>query len=294
MRIGFVGLGRMGLPMAGHLAGAGHTLRAYNRTSAKAASLDRESVEVVDSPAAAATDVDALITMLSDDAAVEEVMFGKDGALGRLPVDAVHVSMSTISVAFSLRLAGAHKAAGQRYVAAPVFGRPEIAEAAKLWVVASGSAASIDRCRPIFEAVGQGLIEAGEAPAAANVIKLAGNFLLAGMLECLGEAFALVRRHGLDPAQFLEVVNGHLFRSPVYEKYGKLMAEQHWEPAGFALRHGLKDVRYVQEAALLAEVPMGVASLVRDHFLAAMAKGWSENDWVALGRVVAEQAGMEG
>jgi 3-hydroxyisobutyrate dehydrogenase-like beta-hydroxyacid dehydrogenase len=293
MRVSFIGLGSMGFPMAQNLLNAGHELMVYNRTRSRADELG-EGARVAGSPRDAAQGADLLITMLADDAAVEEVMFGDQGALATLKPGAVHASMSTISHLLSRRLTDEHHSRRQSYVAAPVFGRPEAAEAAKLWIIAAGPGEAIERCRPVFDAMGQGMEIVGDDPPMANVLKLGGNFLLASAIEAMGEAFALMQKSGIEPARFLEIVNGRLIRSPIYENYGKLIAERRWEPAGFKLRHGLKDVRLVLSAAEEVTAPMPLASLIRDHYLSAMARGWGEIDWAALARVVEENAGVEG
>jgi 3-hydroxyisobutyrate dehydrogenase-like beta-hydroxyacid dehydrogenase len=292
MKISFIGLGAMGLPMAQNLLEAGHQLTVYNRTRSRADELGRRGARVAQSPREAAETADLLLTMLADDAAVEEVMLGDEGALSGLRPGATHASMSTISHLLSRGLAEEHSARQQQYVAAPVFGRPEAAQGAKLWIIAAGPAEAIERCRPAFEAMSQGIEVVGDDPAMANVIKLAGNFMLASAIEAMGEAFALVQKYGIQPARFLEILNGRLFRSPIYENYGKLIAERRWEPAGFKLRHGLKDVRLALSAAEEVTTPMPLASLIRDHYLSAMARGWSDIDWAALARVVEENAGV--
>ncbi|HEV2751313.1 MAG TPA: NAD(P)-dependent oxidoreductase [Gemmatimonadales bacterium] len=292
MKISFIGLGAMGLPMARNLLQAGHKVTVFNRTPARADALKSLGPTVADSPAAAARGAEVLFTMLADDAALEDVMLGDRGALEALPRGAVHVSMSTISPSLARWLDERHRTAEQIYVAAPVFGRPEAADAKKLWIVAAGPAAAIERCRPLFEALGQGLLRAGEAPPRANVIKLAGNFLLAAAIEAMGEAFAFGRKHDVAPADLLDVVNGHLFRSPIYENYGKLIAEERYEPAGFKLTYGLKDIRLVLEAGDAVAAPMPLASLMRDRFVSAVARGWADIDWAGLARVAAVDAGL--
>ena len=292
MKISFVGLGGMGLPMARNLLQAGHTLTVYNRTSTRADALRSFKPAVADSPAAAARGAEVLITMVADDAALEDVMLGDRGAIAGLPRGAIHVSMSTISPSLARWLDERHRAAGQTYIAAPVFGRPEAADAKKLWIVAAGPRAALDRCQPIFEAVGQGVLPAGESPPRANVIKLAGNFLLAAAIEAMGEAFAFARKHDVAPADLLDVVNGHLFRSPIYENYGKLIAEERYEPAGFKLTYGLKDIRLALQAGEAVAAPMPLASLMRDRYLSAVARGWGEIDWAGLARVAAVDAGL--
>jgi 3-hydroxyisobutyrate dehydrogenase-like beta-hydroxyacid dehydrogenase len=205
---------------------------------------------------------------------------------------AIHIGMSTVSVALSERLAEMHTTRGQIYVAAPVFGRPEAAEAAKLWVVAAGAAEHLERCRPVFEAVGRGCSIVGADPWLANVFKLSGNFLIAAALESLGEAFALVRKSGGDVGQFLDIVNNALFNSPVYAGYGGAVTKEQFTPAGFRLRLGFKDLRLVQEAAESAAVPMPLAGVLRDSFLAALARNEGDLDWAAVARIAAVQAGL--
>ena len=292
MKVGFIGLGSMGLPIARHVLQAGHAVVVYNRTRSRADALKPLQPTVADSPAAAAQGVDVLVTMVADDAALEEVMLGASGALAALAPGAIHVSMSTISPKLSRALAERHLVAGQEYVAAPVFGRPQAAEAKQLWIVAAGPAPAIERCRPLLDAVGQGVILAGDDPARANVIKLAGNFLLAAAIEAMGEAFALVRKYDVAPADLLEIVNGRLFRSPIYENYGGLIAEERYEPAGFKLKYGLKDIRLALAAAEEVAAPMPLASLIRDRFLSGIARGWGDIDWAGLARIAAADAGL--
>ena len=292
MNVAFVGLGNMGLPIARNLLHAGHTLTVFNRTRSRADALKGFKARVAETPAAAAQGAEALVTMVADDGALEAVMLGDAGALGALPRGAVHVSLSTISPKLSRWLAARHAVAGQAYVAAPVFGRPEAAEGKKLWVVAAGPAEALERVRPLLDAIGQGVIPAGDDAARANVIKLAGNFLLAAAIEAMSEAFVLARKAGVPPAELLEIVNGRLFRSPIYENYGTLIAQERYEPAGFKLRYGLKDVRLVLGAAEDVAAPMPLASLIRDRYLSAVARGWGEIDWVALARVAAVDAGL--
>lgn len=292
MRIGFVGVGRMGEPMARNLARAGHQVTAYNRTRARAERLGGDGVRVADSPAAAARDAEAVVTMLADDAAVEAVALGPGGLCDALPAGAPHVSMSTIGVALTRRLAAAHRERGQALVAAPVFGRPEAADAAKLFVVAAGEGAAVARCEPLFAAVGQQRFVVGDDPAAAAAVKLAGNCMLQAAVASMGEAFALARRCGVDPARFLEVLTGTVFTAPLYRAYGGMIAADRYEPPGFALALGLKDVRLALAAAGDAGVPMPVAGAVRDQLDAGARRGYGALDLAALGRVAADDAGL--
>lgn len=293
MKVGFVGLGNMGQPMARNLRAAGHELAVYNRTREKAEALRQQGARVADSPADAARGAEVVFSMLSDDAAVEAAVLGGSGLLAGLEKGAVHVSSSTLSVALSERLAEAHAKAGQRYVSAPVFGRPEAAEAKQLWVVAAGAKADVERCRPLLEALGRGLSVLGERASSANVVKLSGNFLIASMIEALGESFALARKSGVEPQVFLELFQSVFARSPIFERYAVLIAHEQYEPAGFKLRLGLKDVRLVLEAAGAAQVPMPLASLLHDHYLGGVARGRGDLDWSALGALAAERAGLD-
>lgn len=294
MDVGFIGLGHMGEAMARNLLKAGHRVTAYNRTRGKAESLEKDGAKVADTPADTCRG-EAVITMLADDAAVEAVVFGEDGMLGALGRDHLHISMSTISVALSDRLAAAHEKAGQGYIAAPVLGRPEAAAAAKLFILPAGQPALIERARLLFEAMGQKSFMVGDRPSDANLVKLSANFLIAAMIECLGEAFALVRKAGIDPQRYLEILTGSLFSAPVYQTYGGMIAEQKYaqEPAGFKMTLGLKDVRLALAAAEARAVPMPVASLVHDHFLAGVAQGEGDRDWSGLAGVVARNAGFK-
>jgi 3-hydroxyisobutyrate dehydrogenase-like beta-hydroxyacid dehydrogenase len=291
MDVGFIGLGHMGAPMARNLLKAGHRVTVYNRTPSRAEALAREGAQVAEKVADACRG-DILITMLADDAAVEEVVFGEGGALSALRPNAIHISMSTISVALSDRLTEAHSKAGQGYVAAPVFGRPEAAAAAKLFIVAAGPDAMLTRCQPLFDAMGQETFVVSAKPSQANLVKLSGNFLIASVLESLGEAFALVRKAGIDPDRYLNILTGSLFSAPVYRTYGPIIAEEKKPTDGFKMSLGLKDIRLTLAAADAWTVPMPVASLVRDHFIEGVAQGEGDADWSNLARLAARRAGL--
>lgn len=291
MNIGFIGLGNMGRGIAENLLKAGNTLVVYNRTRARAEPLGSKGARIAATPAECCKG-DFVFTMLADDAAVEAVALGDGGIVATLPRNAIHVSLSTISVALSNRLAEAHARAGSEYVAAPVFGRPEAAAAAKLFVVAAGPAAVLARCQPLFDAIGQRTYVMGEKPAAANAVKLAGNFMLASVVESLGEALALVRKHGIPPAQFLDLITSSVFTAPAYKIYGAIIAEEKFKPGGFLLPLGLKDIRLALAAAEAVNVPLPLASLVRDHMIAALAHGYGEMDWSVIGKIAMENAGL--
>jgi 3-hydroxyisobutyrate dehydrogenase-like beta-hydroxyacid dehydrogenase len=291
MDIGLIGLGNMGTGIAKSLLRSGHQLTVYNRTRARSEALAREGARVAATVADACKGEIAL-TMLADDAALESIVFGEGGILRSLRHGGVHVSLSTISVALSDRLAAEHGNAGQEFVSAPVFGRPEAAESGKLAVVAAGQKPAVDRCKPILEALGPKLLVIGERPSLANTVKLTGNFLIATVLESLSEALAFARKSGVDPNVLLDFLTSTLFNAPVYKTYGALIVSGNHDQVGFALPLGLKDVRLVLQAAEAQTVPMPIASVVHDRFVTAMARGNSNKDWSVLGRVAAEDAGL--
>jgi len=281
----------MGLPIARNLLKAGHELTVYNRTRSKAEALASAGAKLANSLAEACA-AEVVMTMLADDPAVEQTTLGDGGILNILASGGVHLSLSTISTALSRRLTLAHTARGQSFIASPVFGRPDAAEAARLVVVAAGPDEAVERVRPLLEAISRKLFVIGPEPYSANAVKLMGNFLIASMLETLSEAFALARKSGVEPAKILEILNGSIFQSPIYENYGKIIMGEKFSPPGFALRLGLKDVRLVLAAADEAAVPMPVASVIRDHFVSGVARGWGDLDWAALAKVVAGDAGL--
>jgi 3-hydroxyisobutyrate dehydrogenase-like beta-hydroxyacid dehydrogenase len=292
MKVGFIGLGNMGSAIARNLIKAGHDLTVYNRTRSRAEAFASLGARVAATPLEAAYDAEALITMLADDAAVEGAIFAPGNSIEALAPGAVHISMSTISIRLSRRLAESHREKQQQYLAAPVFGRPEAAAAATLFVVAAGAAEQIERCRPLFDAIGQKTFLAGEEAHLANVIKLAGNFLITTVIESLGEAFAFGRKFGVDPHAFLDILTNSLFTAPVYRNYGSMIASDKFEPAGFKLPLGLKDNRLLLAAAEEVAVPIPMASLVHDRFVAALAQGLGEADWAAIARISYQNAGL--
>lgn len=296
MKIGFIGLGNMGAAMAANLIKAGHEVTAYNRSPDKLAPL----VTMGAQPAASVADAcrgDLVITMLANDAAVEAVTFGTGdtgaGILGSLSEGAIHVSSSTVSTALAERLAHAHTEAGQGFVSAPVFGRPEAAAAAKLFVVVAGAATTVATVSPVFDAIGQRTFVLGTDPAAASLVKISGNFLIASVIESLGEAMALVSKAGVDKQQYLDLLTSTLFDAPVYRTYGGLLAREEFSPAGFAATLGLKDVKLALAAGDELQVPLPVASLLRDRFLTLLATGGGELDWSAVGALSAWEAGAQ-
>ena len=290
MHTGFIGLGNMGAGMAANLIKAGHEVTVYNRSLDKAAPLVTLGATAAKHIADACRN-DAVMTMLADDHAVETVAFGDNGIVASLSRGAVHVSCSTISVALSRRLAQAHADAGQRYVAAPVFGRPDAAAAAKLFVVAAGAPDAVDAVRPLLDAIGQRTFQMAEQPHAANLVKLSGNFLIAVVIESLGEAMALVGKGGVDLHAYLDLLTSTLFSAPVYRTYGGLIVDRKFEPAGFAAPLGYKDIRLALSAAEDLRVPLPLASLLRDRFITLLAHGGDTLDWSAVGELAAKDAG---
>jgi 3-hydroxyisobutyrate dehydrogenase-like beta-hydroxyacid dehydrogenase len=292
MKIAFIGLGRMGTGMARNLLRAGHTLAVYNRTREKAEALASEGARVGDSPADACRDAEVVLTMLADDHAVEEIVFGKDGIASAMKSGCIHVSHSTISTVLARRLIAEHAQRKQGYLSVPVFGRPEHAAVKNLVVVAAGPAELIDRCRPLFDAIGRGTFVVGPEPWQANVAKVCGNFMVISMIEAFGEAYATLRKAGVAPEAFLDVMNA-LMGSPIFATYGRIIAQEQFDPAGFALKLGLKDVRLVLAAAEECAAPMPLASLVHDHLLSALAQGQGEMDWSSMTQVIARNAGLK-
>lgn len=289
MDVGFIGLGNMGAGMAANLIEAGHDVTVYNRSPAKVNALARHGARPARSVAEACRGP-VVMTMLADDDAVAGVAFGDDGIIASAPRGAVHISSSTISVALAQRLTDAHADAGQVFVSAPVFGRPEAAAAAKLFVVTAGPQGAVTDVLPLFEAIGQRVFVVSDRPEAANLVKLSGNFLIGSVIESLGEAMALVDKGGVDKHQYLEVLTSTLFSAPVYQTYGTLIADGQFEPAGFAAPLGQKDIRLVLAAAEDLRVPLPIASLLRDRFLTLLAYGGENLDWSAVGSLAARDA----
>lgn len=294
MKVGFIGLGGMGRAMAQNILAAGHELTVYNRTHSRAETLRDLGARVAESPADAARGAEAVVTMLADDSAVEAVVLGEGGVIHGLAKGAIHVSSSTISVELSARLTAAHHAVGQGYVAAPVFGRPDAAEAKQLWVVAAGWAGDVTFVQPIFDAIGRGTSRVGTEAPAANTVKLAGNFIIASTIEALGEAFTLARKSGIDPQVFLEVIRAVMTKAALFDRYAGLVADESYEPAGFKMYLGLNNIRLALAAGEAAEVPLPLASLLRDQMLSAVARGMGDLDWAALAKISAERAGLGG
>jgi 3-hydroxyisobutyrate dehydrogenase-like beta-hydroxyacid dehydrogenase len=287
--IAFLGLGAMGLSMARNLVAAGFNVRVWNRTASKAREVP--GGQPAATPAAACEGAEFAVSMLADDAAVETTVLGPGGALTRLERGTIHIGCSTISVALCRRLAETHAAARVGFVAAPVFGRPEAAAAKQLWIVPGGAQADLERCAPIFAALGQGVFPLGSGPHA-SLTKLLGNFMIASTIEMLGESLVAAEKAGLEPARFLEIITGTLFGAPIFKRYGQLVVDTAFEPAGFQLHLGLKDMRLALEATEELKTPLPLASLVRERMLAAMALGRDHFDWSGFTSVIREASGL--
>jgi 3-hydroxyisobutyrate dehydrogenase-like beta-hydroxyacid dehydrogenase len=294
--IGFVGLGHMGTAMAANLASAGHRVIAYVRRADQMGKLVALGLK----PTTDITnlfDCEVVISMLPDDDAVRDVVIGRadlgiEGLALRLMPGAIHLSMSTISTATASRLASEHAHHGQGYVAAPVFGNPDAAKARQLFIIAAGAPGDLDRCQPIFDALGQQVFRMGSDPAAANLVKLAGNAMSAASLEILSEVIALARKRGLDPEQLLAILTGTMYGGRLHKVYGEKIATQQYGSGGFLFPLALKDVRLALNEAERAGVPMPSVSVVRDRLISGIARGYSDRDWSALGQLAAEEAGL--
>ena len=290
--IGFVGLGLMGGPMAANLLKAGFEVTVYNRTAGKARALLDAGARAAASPRDVATPGGIVVTMVADDNVLEAVTTGADGFGERLGAGGLHLSMSTISPPTSVRLAKWHAQRGGQYVAAPVFGRPPAAAAAKMWIVQSGEAAAKARARPLLEAMGQGLFDFGAEPGAANAVKLAGNFLIGCVLEGLAEAHTLAEKNGVERKALADFLTQTIFACSVYQNYAPVIAAGRSDEVLFPLRLALKDVRLVQQIADASHTPMPFANVIGDRLTSAVAKGRGEMDWTALGLNVSEEAGL--
>lgn len=291
MKIGFLGLGKMGTPMARRLLAAGHEVTVWNRTRERASALAAAGAAVASTPAEAARGREAVLTMLFDDAANEEVLFGPDGVLDALEPGALHVSLSTISVALSERLTAEHVRRGLAFVAAPVFGRPSVAEEGRLWIVVAGADAAIARARPSLEPLSRGISVIGPKPRQAHALKLGGNFLISAMIHSLGEAFVYAEKQGIEPEVFLETVNSALFQSPFYAAYGKVMLHPP-EHVGATMELGAKDLRLLREAAASRDTSLSLADNLAEVFAHAQEAGLGGEDWAVGQYRMAQRRGV--
>jgi len=290
MNIGFIGLGQMGRNMASRLLERGYALTVWNRSAAPAEDCRGRGATVAASPAAL-SGCDVVITMLADDAAVAAVWIDS-GLLQQMPATTLHLNMASVSLAMGRRLAALHATADTPYVAAPVFGRPEAAAGGQLDIVAAGTASSLARCVPLFEALGRRWFNVGSDPACANIVKIARNFLLGSIIESLGEAFALVGKSGVDRTAFLDILTSTSMNCPAYRNYGQFILNEPAQPT-FTLNLGLKDVEQALKAGQDSGVPMPLAALLQEQHRAAIAEGYGEREWAALGGYIAQQAGLK-
>lgn len=288
--IGFIGLGNMGEPIAENLRRAGYGLRVYNRTRAKAAELAEKGAIPATTPADVAQQGGIVFTMLADDHALEEICFGEPSFIQALGKGGIHVSLSTISPATARRLAEHHQKYGVNYVASPVFGRPEAAAAAKLYVCVAGPALAKKTVEPMLKAIGQGIFDFGEDPGAANVVKLCGNFMVASTVAALAEMLVLAEKNGVSRKAMAEMIGKF---SPLHYTYASIMAEERFDPPGFRLALGLKDINLILDTAEASVTPLPLGSALHDRWLASMAKGRENLDWSAVILDVAEEAGLK-
>ena len=292
MKLGFVGLGRMGQAMARRLLLAGHDLVVYNRSPEKARALATEGARVAASVADACADREAVLTMLADDAALADVALGSRGLVASAARGCIHVAMGTHSVAAIESLARAHDGAGQVLVAAPVLGRPEVVAAGQAGVVPAGPADAMNRLQPVFAAIGKRVFVAGEDPRAAIAVKLANNFVLGCAIEAMGEGFAMVRKFDVAPTVFLDVLTQGLFAAPAYEVYGRIIANEAYDEVGFTAALGLKDINLALAAAQSVGVPLPSGNVYRDRLVGALAHGEGDLDWAVMARDQARASGL--
>ncbi len=289
--IGVIGLGGMGGGIAGRLLETGHDVSVFNRTASAAAPFVAKRATLAATPGAAAAG-GIVITMVANDAALEQMASGEGGFLAGLPQGGVHMSMSTISVALAKSLAERHAARGSHFVAAPVFGRPEAAGSGKLWIMVSGAAEAKARVRPVLEALSQGIEDLGESPEAAPTGKIAGNFMIAAATEAMGEAFALLAKSGVDTRAWHAMLSRSIFACPIYANYGRFILDRAFSPPGFKLSLGAKDIGLALAAGQEKQVPMPFASVLRDRFTASMAQGRADLDWTSIAVNALADAGL--
>ena len=294
MKVGFLGLGKMGTPMAMRLLAAGHELSVWNLTEGRTEPLIREGAIAAATPAEAELGADTVITMLFDDAANEEVLFGANGLVDALSPGALHVACSTISVALSERLTAEHAQRGQLFVAAPVFGRPNVAEEGRLWIVAAGSDEAIAKAQPLLQAFSRGISVIGSEPRMAHAVKLGGNFLISAMINALSESFVYAESQGIAPEAFLEAVNSALFQSPLYASYANVMLHPPEHP-GATMELGAKDLRLLREAAASTQTRLTLADHLAGVFAEARQAGLGHEDWaVGQYRIAQRRAALNG
>jgi len=293
MKVGFIGLGRMGQGMAGRILAAGHDLLVSDPTPGQTTSLEEAGAVAVDSPAAATVDRDVVISMLPSDKVLSIVLEGDDGLLGNMPASCIHVASGTHGVPAINTAAAAHNAAGQTFVACPVLGRPDLAAEGLLKVVPAGPAEAIDKLVPVLEAISHQIFRAGDSQQSAAAVKIANNFVLGCAIETMGEALSLVEKLGVEPQMFFEVMTQGLFSAPAYEVYGKFIVDKNWDSHGATAVIGLKDADLALEAAAAADVPLPSTHVWRDYLKSAIERGEGDLDWAVMAREQARASGLE-
>lgn len=291
MKIGFVGLGRMGSGMVGRLLGAAHTVTVFDRMSEKVDAMVASGALAGHSIAGAAAGQDAVITMLPDDAALGAAAYS--GLIEALPPGGIHVAMGTHGVAAIRALDAAHTTAGRTLVSAPVLGRPDLAAAGQLGIIAAGPERAVAACAPLFDVIGKRTFIVGTTPESASAIKIANNFLLGCAVEAMGEAFSLVRKYGVAPQQFYDVITDALFAAPAYKVYGQIIVDESYDRVGVTARIGLKDADLALAAGETVQVPLPSADIWRGRLLTAVARGDGEKDWAVMAREQARDSGLE-
>jgi 3-hydroxyisobutyrate dehydrogenase-like beta-hydroxyacid dehydrogenase len=293
MRVGFIGIGRMGRAIAGRILTGEHDLVVYNRTPGKTDELAQAGARVAASVAEACEGREVVVTMVADDAALEEVALGPGGIRDSLAEGAIHMTMGTHGVGTFQGLTAAHAAAGQTFVAAHAVGRPDVAAAGQIGLIVGGPPDAVARCAPLFTVIGRRTFDAGHEPASAAAVKLANNFVLGCAIEVMGEAFSLARKYDVDPQVLYELMTEGLFAAPAYKVYGKIIVDEAYDEVGFSADLGLKDANLVLVAAGLAGLPLPSANVLRDRLLGAVARGEGGKDWAIVARVQARAGGLE-
>jgi 3-hydroxyisobutyrate dehydrogenase-like beta-hydroxyacid dehydrogenase len=293
MRVGFIGIGRMGRAIAGRILTGDHDLVVHNRTPGRTDELEQAGARVATSIAQACEDREVVVTMVADDAALEEVALRAGGIRDSLPEGAIHMTMGTHGVGTFQGLTAAHAAAGQTFLAAHAVGRPDVAAEGQIGIIVGGPPGAVERLAPLFEVIGRRTFDAGHDPASAAAVKLANNFVLGCAIEVMGEAFSLVRKYGVDPQVLYELMTEGLFAAPAYKVYGKIMVDESYDKVGFSADLGLKDANLVLAAAGLTGLPLPSANVLRDRLLGAVAHGEGPLDWAVVARVQARAGGLE-
>jgi len=290
-RVAFVGLGRMGTAIARNVLKAGFAVTVYNRTAAKAEALTKAGAKLATSPRAAAAAADVVVTCLMDDQSVLDAVDGPDGILAGLRPGGIHIGTTTISPECADRLAARHAAHGSHYVAAPVVGRPDAAASGQLRTFVAGDPDAIGRCERLFTAYSLGAVNLGTSHRVANSLKLALNYLVASVIELMGEVFAFGEKSGID-ANILELMMATFFNNPAIKDYAERIRARKFDETGFSLIGGLKDLQLIVDAAAAARAPLPMASVVRDRLITAAAHGLGHKDWSAIYEVTRLAAGL--